>query len=285
MMARRRIASGIAVLSLAACATTPTGREQLVLVPEDRMDELGSRSFRDIRQKQATADSPHLNRYVQCVAQNILGVLEDNDEDWNVVVFDEPSINAFALPDGSIGIHKGMLDVANTPAQLAAVIGHEVAHVQAQHAAERVSQELTVSGGLAALGLMLEDRQQRKTLTGLLGAGASVGILLPYSRTHESEADQIGLNLMARAGYDPRKAVTLWREMAKKGGQRPPEFLSTHPEPSNRIEHMRDHMDNAMQLYTAARRAGRHPSCTPPSEEGETTARQEAGHRRPPVAS
>jgi predicted Zn-dependent protease len=160
-----------------------------------------------------------------------------------------------------IGVHTGMLGVARTPDQLAAVIAHEIAHVLADHSNERLTQELAVQGGLMLVDLFAEEpgSLQHEMLRQALGIGAEYGLLLPYSRTHEREADRIGRDLMAQAGFDPRASVTLWRNMAAAGGGQPLAFLSTHPSHDNRMEELAEGMEQAVEIYRQARAAGREP--------------------------
>ena len=157
-----------------------------------------------------------------------------------------------------MGVYTGMLKVAENQDQLAAVLGHEVGHVLAQHGNERMSQQQLTKVALAATaGLGNLDAAS----TQALGLGAQIGILLPYSRGHESEADVIGLDLMADAGFDPRQSVQLWKNMEKSGGGAPPEFMSTHPAGSTRIDNLLSHMSDALRTYNDARAKGNKPSC------------------------
>jgi predicted Zn-dependent protease len=183
---------------------------------------------------------------------------------WDVVVFKDDDANAFALPGGKIGVNSGLLKVAKTPDQLAAVIGHEVSHVIANHSNERVSTAFATESGLqlaSALAGAASPTQQQ--LFGLLGVGiAQFGVLLPFSRTQESEADAVGLDLMASAGFDPRQSIDLWRNMAAAGGgARPPEFLSTHPGHETRIHNLEARLPHALPIYEQAVKAGKRPSC------------------------
>lgn len=181
---------------------------------------------------------------------------------WEVKVFADDAPNAFALPGGKIGVHTGMLKVAENQHQLASVIGHEVGHVWAKHSNERVSQGFLTQTGMqlaaVAAGDMTSEKQQ---LLGLLGVGAQVGVILPFSRKHESEADEIGLELMARAGFDPRQSVELWKNMQKAGSGSTPEFLSTHPGVDTRIRDLNSRMDRAIKIYQQAQASGKRPNC------------------------
>lgn len=249
---------GLALLT--GCATSPLGRKQLALLPEDQMEQMGAQAFANLKQKTPTAESPQLNQYVQCVAHTITRQVGG---DWEVVVFKEDSANAFALPGGKIGVHSGLLKVAKNEDQLATVIGHEVAHVLADHGNERVSQQFAVQQGLALIQAVSNPQGvMGQTLMGLLGVGAQFGVLLPYSRIQESEADALGLDLMAKAGFDPRASIDLWQNMEAAGGAQPPEFLSTHPSHATRIEDLKARMPHALELYQEAQ--GKRPRCSPP---------------------
>ena len=172
--------------------------------------------------------------------------------------FKDDDPNAFALPGGKMGVYTGMLKVAENQDQLAAVLGHEVGHVLAQHGNERMSQQQLTNVALAAAaGSGYVDSASMQAL----GLGAQIGILLPYSRSHESEADVIGLDLMAEAGFDPRESVQLWRNMGKAGGGAPPEFMSTHPAGNTRIDNLLSHMADALHTYNDARARGNKPQC------------------------
>jgi len=243
-------------LTLFACAVSPTGRKQLAFMPESQMVSMGLQSFEQMKQETPHVKDVAINNYVQCVADAItrLPEVQKTSRDWEVVVFDEEAVNAFALPGGRIGVYKGLLLVATTPDQLAAVMGHEVGHVLANHGNERVSQNFAVGQTLGLLEnwMSANNTAYRQQAMGLLGLGSKFGVLMPFSRLHESEADEIGQVLMAKAGFDPRQSVTLWQNMGKGEGKAPPEFLSTHPSHSTRIDKLQRGMGTAMSHYNAA---------------------------------
>jgi predicted Zn-dependent protease len=247
---------------LAGCDETPTGRSQLALVPEHLMAEMGADTFDQLRRDQPVSRDAAINRQVACVSQEIVAAAEaiystdDFPEAWEVVVFEDASPNAFALPGGRIGVHTGLLKVAETPDQLAAVIGHEVGHVLADHGNERLTQQLGIKAGMLVVGLLGEGDMGQQQLMQALGLGAQLGISLPFSRAHEEEADLMGLAIMAQAGFDPHESVALWRNMAAAGGGQPPEFLSTHPAHASRIEALQQAMEEAVALYRATTPAG-----------------------------
>jgi metalloendopeptidase OMA1, mitochondrial len=194
---------------------------------------------------------------VQRVANRISAVgAEDKPEfEWEFTLIDSPEANAFCLPGGKIVVYTGILPAARTDAGLATVIGHEVAHATAEHGAERIFQQqvTNVAVEIVAQGVS-EDPQQYRQIAGLLGAGAQVGLTLPWGRDQESEADHIGLIYMARAGYDPREAVGFWERMDQLAGEqpRPPEYLSTHPSGETRIRQIQGWLPEALEEYRAA---------------------------------
>lgn len=261
-MRRPLVLITVAALAVAACATSPTGRRQLQLFPSSQMAEMGATAFQQIQQEVPVDKDPVVNRYVECVADAITRQLEGG-RDWEVRVFGDSSANAFALPGGKIGVHTGLLEVAKNQDQLAAVIGHEVAHVIAEHSNERVSTAFATNAGLQIVQALSgsQGSGQQQAVMALLGVGAQFGILLPFSRTQESEADIVGLQLMAKAGFDPRESIALWQNMEQAGGGQPPEFLSTHPSHGRRIDDLQAGMGVAMKYYEEARAAGRKPSC------------------------
>jgi predicted Zn-dependent protease len=250
------------ILLVTSCVTSPLGRKQLMLMPTDQVDTMGVEAFNTIKEKTPLETNSQVNRYVTCVANAIIQVSNSPITNWEIAVFRDESANAFALPGGKIGVHTGLLTVAEDQNQLAAVIGHEIAHVLANHSNERVSQEYAVQQGIELIQAVANvQTQMGQTVMGLLGVGAQFGILLPYSRTHESEADIFGLNLMANAGFDPRASITLWQNMERAGSSETPEFLSTHPSHHTRINDLENAMNNALSLFQQAQSSGRRPNC------------------------
>jgi len=225
------------LLLLFACATSPTGRRQLKLMGSTQMDSMGDDSFATLKSKGKLSTNSSDKSYVRCITNRVLMAMNEDPSHWEVEVFVDESPNAFALPGNNVGVHTGMIKLAQNEGQLAAVIGHEIGHVLANHGNERVSQNMIVQGGLVATQLALgNDSQTDGLIVGALGVGAQFGVLLPFSRKQESEADELGIKYMAAAGFDPREAAHLWEQMKKGGAGGQPEFLSTHPSPDSRIE-------------------------------------------------
>ena len=252
---------------VSGCQVTksPTGRTQALMYSSSEMAKLGGQSFEQIKQQETTVSDQRINRYVGCVADAITTKL-DNPEQirWEVVVFDSEQVNAFALPGGHIGVYTGLLNVAETPDQLAAVIGHEVGHVLANHSNERLSRsQLTGLGmSIANSAFDLAGVDNKELWMQGLGLGAQFGIALPFGRKQESESDRIGLDLMAKAGFDPKASVALWQNMAAAGGNKQPfEFLSTHPSHDTRKQDLQHNMTQAEITYNQARSQGAKPNC------------------------
>jgi predicted Zn-dependent protease len=245
---------------LAGCMTSPTGRSQFILMPDAQVNQMGLQAFDTLKKEKKISTNSQYNQMAQCISE---AIVSDQPGKWEVVVFEDKSLNAFALPGNKIGIYTGMLELVDNQDQLAAVIGHEVGHVLAKHSNERASQEMAVSQGMAIIQAIGSPQTTLgQTGLGLLGIGAEYGILMPYSRIQESEADIIGVELMAKAGFDPRQSVLLWQKMEHaSSGQEPVEFLSTHPAHATRIQDLEQQMSQSMSLYEHAKTLGKQPRC------------------------
>ena len=262
------LAAAVAV-AVTGCAVSPTGENTLLLNSAADMNKMGAESFEEMKQKIPIEKDAKTNRYVQCVAQAVVDKVPAKygyqPNDWEVVVFDEPdTVNAFALPGAKIGVYTGILKVAQNQDQLAAILGHEVSHVLAQHSNARMSQQQMSQLGIMAASMVMADRlddSTQQTAVTAMGIGAQYGLLLPFSRRHESEADRMGQELMAEAGFDPREAVTLWQRMSAEGGSSTPELMSTHPANDTRIQQLDAQLAANMPIYEQARAAGERPNC------------------------
>jgi predicted Zn-dependent protease len=242
-------------------------RKKLLLVSDSQMNQMGSEAFEKLKAgDKLSTDKMKLVR-TQCVVNALVAVLPEKQakQAWEVQVFEDESPNAFALPGGKVGVNTGMFKLIKSQDELAAVIGHEIAHVVSQHANERVSQQtltgLVLQGAGAYAGSKTSSNNTKILMAGL-GLGAQIGVSLPFSRKHEKEADVLGQNYMASAGFDPAKAVTLWQAMlaANKNGN-PPQILSTHPDTQKRIQVLQENTPSLAPAYQAARKAGKTPSC------------------------
>jgi predicted Zn-dependent protease len=238
---RRRTLSlmgcGCASAALTACAyNEDLGRSQLVFVSSGQMAQLASSAWSDLKKQEKVSTDPKYTARVNRVAPKIIAAAGGNPSEWEVQVFASKDLNAFALPGGKIGFYTGILDIMDNDAQIAAVMGHEVAHVNYNHSGERYSQQVgssvAISVAQAAIGT---GSQTGQLAMAALGVGAQVGVLLPFSRKHELEADKFGLRYMHRAGYDPNEAIRFWQKMSSQKSGSPPEFLSTHPADATRI--------------------------------------------------
>ncbi|MDH4031326.1 MAG: M48 family metallopeptidase [Chromatiales bacterium] len=264
MLPNRITALIVTTLLVIGCASSPTGRPQLAFKSEREMRQMGEQAFTQIKAQTPLSRDGQAIRIVLCVAEAITSRLpaEQRGAGWEVLVFDGNAVNAFALPGNKIGVYEGIFRAARNQDQLAAVIGHEVAHVTARHANERVSTTYAAQFGVnvaqaAAGGSGTYSGQ----MMGLLGAGATVGVILPFNRKQESEADIVGLDLMARAGFDPSQAVPLWENMARIGKEKPPEFLSTHPSDETRMKGLTNQIPESKELFDEAQAKGYQPSC------------------------
>ncbi|MEQ8747817.1 M48 family metallopeptidase [Pyruvatibacter sp.] len=245
-MNRREIMLGLAAGSIVAftgCAyNEQLGRNQLMLVSDGQMASLSARAWSDLKKKEKIARDPKYKNRLRGVGRKITTAANMNNMNWEYEAFESDDKNAFVLPGGKVGFYTGMMDFVDNDAQLAAIMGHEVGHVRARHGAERYSQGIASQVGMTAaqVAVAASDVSYGAPLISALGLGLQFGVLLPYSRSHELEADSIGLNYMTKAGYNPHQSVALWQKMANEGGgRRPPEFMSTHPDPTTRIAALR----------------------------------------------
>ena len=236
-LSRRDIALGLASGSLvlvSGCETnSETGRQQLAFISDSQLASLSLSAWNDLKSKTKVSTDAKHNSRVSLVGQKIAGVVNIPNPTWEYAVFDTDEVNAFVMPGGKVGVYRGLLDLVQNDAQLATVLGHESAHVTARHASERMSQSVVAQLGLtvAQVGAtkVPVSAAAQKDIVSALGLGIQYGVLLPFSRNQESEADILGLKYMQKAGYDPRESVKLWERMAANQKTRPPEFLSTHP--------------------------------------------------------
>lgn len=253
--ARLMVAAGI-MLPMAltgACTEAPiTGRQQLILTSADQAAEMGAQAYRQILAESGVSSDSALQARVNTVGRRIAQAV-GSEENWEFAVIQDDTPNAFALPGGKVGVHTGLFRVVQSDAQLAAVIAHEIAHVRARHPSERLSRQALTQTGLGIVGAATSS----PGLTQILAQAATLGIQLPFSRSQEAEADEIGLHYMARAGYDPRAAIEVWQAFSRlEEGGRPPEFLSTHPAPGNRIARLQNLMPEVMPIYQRSLAAG-----------------------------
>jgi predicted Zn-dependent protease len=258
LTSRLAVLSGLALMLTGCSEVAITGRQQLNIVPDSVVNSLSFQSYREFLSEHELSDNAEQTRMVKRVGKRIETAVERylfsqlEGYEWEFNLIEDESVNAWAMPGGKVVVYTGLIPVAQTEAGLATVIGHEVAHAFARHGAERMSQGLLLEMGGIALSKAVETRPAatRDLFMRSYGIGTQVGVLLPYSRVQESEADHLGLIFMAMAGYDPHEAVPFWERMAaSKEGPRPPEILSTHPADSTRISRIRELIPMAMQYY------------------------------------
>ncbi len=255
-MFKKSMAGLIAALILSGCSTSPTGRNQITMFSGDKMSAMGAESFEEMKKNMPISEDKFLTAFVQCVADQITPNVskQAHSGDWEVVLFESDQINAFALPGGKIGVYTGILKVTEDQHQLAAIMGHEVGHVIANHSNERLSSNSVAQGTLQLTGVLLagQDKETQGLLMAGLGLGIQYGVLMPYGRTHEKEADIIGQELMAQSGFKPEAAVKLWENMAKASKGSQPEFLSTHPSHKTRIRKLTEHLTTTQPMFKAS---------------------------------
>ncbi|MFZ5802491.1 MAG: M48 family metallopeptidase [Candidatus Omnitrophota bacterium] len=255
----------LAFILLVGCSTVPiTGRKQISFIPQGQLTQLSSQSYNQILSQSQVVKGTDWDKTVIAVGQKIAASAEtfmrENGMEkdlanyqWEFNLINDPkTVNAFCMPGGKIVVYTGILPIVQDESGLAAVMGHEVAHAIANHGGERMSQQLLVQLGGMSLSQALKSKPEatQKILKQVYGAGSQYGVLLPYSRAHESEADRIGLILMARAGYDPAVAMTLWKRMSALEKSKSPEFLSTHPATEKRIAEIEKQLPEARKYLT-----------------------------------
>lgn len=251
----------LVAVSVLACASVPhTGRRQFNFVSDSQMNQFALKAFQHLLETEKESSDQRLKEIVKRVADSVGKAAETIDSpkfDWDVRLIEKDVPNAFCLPGGKIVVFTGILPYAKNEAGLSAIVAHEVAHAVARHGGERMSQQLALKGAVLAGGEVLKKKdgkidQKTKMLLGALGLGATVGVILPFSRTHEFEADQIGQTYMARAGYDPAEAVNLWRRMSEIKKPPIPVWLSTHPADDDRVRKLAEHLPEARKHYAEA---------------------------------
>jgi len=249
---------------LVGCTTVPvTGRKSLNILPDSELLSMSLEQYNDVLKKSKLSNDPAKVHMVRRVGERIASATEQfftekgmeseiKNYKWEFnLIEDDKVANAWCMPGGKVAVYTGILPITQDDTGLAVVMGHEISHAIAKHGNERMSQQLLAQLGAVGLSAALSSNPgaTSEIFMAAYGLGANVGILLPYSRVQESEADHIGLILMAKAGYDPREAVPFWKRMNEKGGSRPPEFLSTHPAPETRIKDIEAEIPEAMKYY------------------------------------
>jgi predicted Zn-dependent protease len=270
-MVKKIFVSFLIAASIISCSKNPiSGRNQLKLVPETELQSMAASQYRDflsqnrVVSSSSNRDAEMVVRVGRRISQAVESYLKTNGQEhlidgykWEYNLVDDKAVNAWCMPGGKIVVYTGLLPVSQNEAALAAVMGHEVTHAILQHANERVSQGLVQQLGGVALAVAVSNRpaETQQLAMAAYGAGSTIGVLLPFSRKHELEADRYGLIWMAMAGYNPHEAIGLWERMEKaSNGQAPPEFLSTHPSSGRRIDQLNKYMDEAMRYYKPVNR-------------------------------
>lgn len=246
-----------------SCSTVPiTGRQQLSLLPESELIAMSITSYEQFLSESNLSQNQRqvemVNRVGDKIAKAVIMYMDQNglgdrvkNYNWEFNLVDEDVPNAWCMPGGKVVVYTGILPITQDEGGLAVVMGHEIAHAIARHGNERMSQALLIETGSLALAAAVDEKPEETKALFMMayGIGTSVGVSLPYSRAHETEADKLGLIFMALAGYDPNQAVGFWERMSAAGGQKPPEFLSTHPSDQTRINDLKAFMPEAMKHY------------------------------------
>ena len=247
------------LLIVAACATVPyTDRHQLNLVNEGQANQMGQEAYAQVLKENPRSDNAEYQQMIKTVGSRIAAVANKPDFKWEFNVLKSTEVNAFCLPGGKVAFYDSIIPVCKTETGVAVVMGHEVAHALANHSAERMSQGLGAElvGQVLGAGLSKASPAVQQNVMQLYGLGANYGVILPFSRQQESEADHIGLILMAKAGYDPREALAFWQRMEASAGGAPPEFLSTHPSGQTRIAQIKQWLPEVLPLYEQSKKSG-----------------------------
>jgi predicted Zn-dependent protease len=252
------IITSILLTTLCTCASVPhSGRRQFNMISDRQLNSLGAKAFSEVVDKEPESQDKRLKAIVSRVAERVGKAAESMDKpnfDWEVRLVENDTPNAFCLPGGKIVVYTGMLKYAKNEAGLAAIVAHEVAHAVARHGGERLSQKLALHGALAVGEEALKNKDGSvsgtgRLVLGALGIGGTVGVLLPYSRIHELEADQIGQMYMAKAGYDPAESVRVWDRLSRIKKPPIPVWLSTHPADAERVRKLRESLPDAEKIY------------------------------------
>jgi predicted Zn-dependent protease len=241
---RRFVLGGLAAAGLAGCSeNADTGRRQLVIVDDGQLAQLADQSWAEVTRQVAPVRDPAAHQRLARIGRRIADASGRKELDWQFVVLDSPDLNAFVLPNGKVGFFRGLMELAGSDAEVASVLGHEVGHIVARHPAERVSQQMALQAGVGVAQILLggENGENAGAIGAALGLGATFGVLLPYSRKHELEADRVGVQLAEQAGYDPAAALTFWNRMIQRQARtpKPVEALSTHPADERRLTELK----------------------------------------------
>jgi len=245
----------IFIFILTSCVTIPeTGKKAFIITTPSWENQLGRDGYKEVLSESKLNKDSRLNSILKRVGSRIARQTRGSGFRWEYKLIESEEMNAWCMPGGKIAVYTGILPIMLNEAGMATVIAHEVAHATLRHAGQRISQGLIVQLGMSVAEVSLRNKKHKNTILGMLGVGAAVGVILPYSRSHETEADLVGLKYMAKAGYDPREAVKFWKRFSKMSRGAPPEFLSTHPGGSTRIGNLNKNLPEAIRFYNTNRK-------------------------------
>lgn len=241
----------ILTTTFSSCVTLPeTGQKKLLLTSVSQENQMGEEGYKEVISKSKLANKTSAYPILQRVGSRIAAATGQTDFQWEYNLIEDKQLNAWCMPGGKIAVYTGILPYMKTEAGMAAVLGHEVAHATLRHSGQRMTQELGTQMVLGLAGASISNSPYKQQLMAAMGAGATVGFILPYGRAHETEADTIGLRYMAEAGYDPRESLAFWQRFSKETSNgAPPEFLSTHPGGATRIKNIKKNMKEMMKIY------------------------------------
>ncbi|MEM6857230.1 MAG: M48 family metallopeptidase [Pseudomonadota bacterium] len=257
-MSRRELVSGLAAgtvvafsgAGLSGCTTNEAlGRRQLILVSDAELEAMSASAWSEALRTQKQVSNPASRRRIAAIGDRIVRAADARNpganltaKNWDYAVFEDDTVNAWVMPGGRVAFHSALLDVTQNDDQVATVMGHEVGHVVGRHAAERASQQMAAQGGMALANVALADNENRNLIAGVLGAGVNLGVILPYSRQHEYEADRLGTDYMVGADYRANEAIRFWDGMTQRNTRQSSAFMSTHPSDESRIATLRSYI-------------------------------------------
>lgn len=294
-MKKYAISTLLLVFFIVSCSKVPvTGRKQFSLVPDNMINSMSFSQYKSVLQENKVITTGTDAQMVKTVGQKIAGAVTTylqqnkagdrvNDFKWEFNLIESKDVNAWCMPGGKVAVYTGILPLTQNETGMAVVMGHEVAHAVARHGSERMSQGLVQQLGAVGLAVALKDKptQTQALFNQAYGVGTTVGLMLPFSRKHESEADKLGLIFMAMAGYNPQEAVPFWQRMSKAGGPKPPEFLSTHPNDATRVKDIQNFLPTAQKYYKGKTTGGIKPSSTTSGTKSNTSVKSGTGTTSP----
>jgi len=248
------------ILLIIHCSTSPSGRRRIVYgVTDTEINLMGIKVFNDLKSKAPIESNQKINNYILCVTNSILKFIDTENKGWEIVVLKDANPNAFAVPGGKMIINSGILKITNTDDELATVLGHEIGHIMAEHSKESMSHIDLMEKAMEIVNNVTDDNE---IVQEIMNQGAKYLIVLPFSRLHELEADELGMVYMSKAGFDPRESIQFWKKFALISKSQSSRLFSTHPSDESRIKNLENKMDKAIKIYNESKLKGINPSCS-----------------------